>query len=239
MKLNKRPAIVTGLLLLFIIAGILEYKGMIWHNSLFAAKYKVRGIDVSHYQGKIDWDKVAGSGKWNFVYIKATEGKDLTDEYFKSNWEQARSNGMRTGAYHFFTTQSSGTEQAAHFMEEVPYEKASLPPVIDIEISPDKDVAHIQNELTVLANGLEQHYKQRPILYVTYDTYNAYIAGSFEDYDIWVRDVLKPPALRDDRAWIFWQYKNRGHVSGIDAYVDINVFHGNKADFEARFKSSK
>jgi Lyzozyme M1 (1,4-beta-N-acetylmuramidase) len=237
MKLQKWQSISAGILVLVIIAGVLEYKGIIWHNSLFAAKYKVRGIDVSHYQGEIDWDKVAGSGKWQFVYIKATEGKDMTDAYFKSNWEQARNEGMLIGAYHFFTTQSTGAEQAAHFIEEVPNVASTLPPVIDIEISPDKDVPHIQSELTALADQLEQHYKKQPILYVTYDTFNTYIAGSFEDYEIWIRDVVRHPGLRNDRPWIFWQYHNRGHISGIDAYVDINVFNGNQTAFNARFKS--
>ncbi|MCM3629631.1 glycoside hydrolase family 25 protein [Paenibacillus glycanilyticus] len=237
MKLKRWQTLSAAMLLLVLIAGVLEYKGIIWHNSLFAAKYKIRGIDVSHYQGEINWDKVAGSGKWRFVYIKATEGKDMTDDYFKSNWEQARSNGMLTGAYHFFTTQSTGAEQAAHFIEKVPNEAAALPPVIDIEIALDKNVPLIQRELTALSAQLEQHYKQRPILYVTYDTFHAYIAGSFNDHEIWIRDVVRHPGLRNDRPWIFWQYNNRGHIAGIDAYVDINVFKGDEAAFNARFKS--
>lgn len=236
MKLKKWQKVSAGLFLLVIAAGVLEYKGIIWHNNLFAAKYKVRGIDVSHYQGRIDWDKVAGTGKWQFVYIKATEGKDMTDAYFKTNWEQARSKGMLTGAYHFFTTQSTGAEQAKHFIEEVPVETDSLPPVIDIEIALDKDVPHIQRELTTLSDQLEQNYKRKPILYVTYDTFNTYIAGSFEDYEIWIRDIVRHPGLRNDRPWIFWQYNNRGRIPGIDAYVDINAFNGDKAAFDARFK---
>ncbi|MGO4109417.1 glycoside hydrolase family 25 protein [Paenibacillus sp. YAF4_2] len=236
MKLKRWHKIIAGLLLLLLIAVVLEYKGIIWHNSLFAAKYDVRGIDVSHYQGEINWKKVADSGKWQFIYIKATEGKDMTDSHFIANWEQAKSNGMLIGAYHFFTTQSTGSQQAAHFIEEVPNEAANLPPVIDIEISLDKDVPLIQGELTTLADQLEQHYKQKPILYVTYDTFNTYIAGSFDGYEIWIRDIVKHPSLKDDRAWIFWQFNNRGRISGIDAYVDINVFHGDERAFAAKFK---
>lgn len=236
MKLTRWHKIIAGLLLLLLTAGVLEYKGIIWHNSLFAAKYDVRGIDVSHYQGDIDWKKVADSGKWQFVYIKATEGKDMTDSHFRANWEQAKSNGMLIGAYHFFTTQSTGSQQASHFIEEVPIEVASLPPVIDIEISLNKDVLLIRSEITTLADQLKQHYKQKPILYVTYDTFNTYIAGSFEDYEIWIRDIVKHPSLKDNRAWTFWQFNNRGRISGIDAYVDINVFHGDKAAFAAKFK---
>ncbi|WP_201008501.1 glycoside hydrolase family 25 protein [Paenibacillus glycanilyticus] len=236
MKLKRWQKSTACILLLFVIAGVLEYKGIIWHNNLFASKYKVRGIDVSHYQGEIDWGKVAGSGKWRFVYIKATEGKDMTDKDFKSNWEQARSQGMRIGAYHFFTTQSTGAQQAAHFIEEVPNESANLPPVIDIEIALDKDVARIQRELTILSGHLEEHYKQKPILYVTYDTFNTYIAGSFQDYEIWIRDIVKHPRLTGDRSWLFWQYNNRGHIPGIDSYVDINVFNGDYEQFKARFE---
>lgn len=171
--------------------------------------------------------------------MKATEGRDYTDRYFKDNWKEAKNTGLLVGAYHFFTTQSTGEQQADHFIEVVPYEQSSLPPVIDIEIALNHNVQEIQTELITLSDKLEQYYKQQPILYVTYATYNKYVINSseFDHYDIWIRDIVKHPALKTGRKWLLWQYINRGRVAGIDAYVDINVFNGDLEQFHTRFKS--
>ncbi|MGO4374148.1 GH25 family lysozyme [Paenibacillus sp. MCAF20] len=233
MKLKKIAiiAMVAAAVLAF-----LEYKGYIWHTSLFASGYEIRGLDASHYQGEVDWQKVASSGKYQFVYLKATEGHDYVDDTFKSNWEEAKKAGFMTGAYHFFSARSSGEEQAKLFISNVPKEEQSLPPVIDLEIALDHPVEQIQQELKLFSNSVETYYSKKPILYVTYDTYNKYVSSGFEDYEIWIRDILKPPSLKGDRDWLLWQYCNRGRVDGIDAYVDINVFNGDQSAFDARFK---
>ncbi|PWV94524.1 lysozyme [Paenibacillus cellulosilyticus] len=226
------------ILLILLVLGALEYRGVIWHNSLFALRYEVKGIDVSHFQGMVDWDRVSADSKWQFAYIKATEGMDMTDEQFSGNWEGAKRVGLKRGAYHFFTTQSAGVDQAEHYIEVVPKEEDSLPPVIDIEIALDKDADGIRQQLTQLCEKLEAFYNQRPILYVTYDTFNTYIADHFEGYEIWIMDIIKYPTLRRDREWTFWQYNHRARIAGIDGYVDTNVFHGSKNDFAAKFNST-
>jgi lysozyme len=232
----KYIKIISGIACLIVIFGLLEYKGIIWHNSVFANKYKVKGIDVSHYQGEIDWSKVTTSYNFQFAYIKATEGRDYTDEFFNDNWVNAKANNLLVGAYHFFTTQSTGEQQAEHFINVVPNEEGLLPPVIDIEIDMNKNIETIEQELTTLSNQLEQHYKKRPILYVTYATFNRYISSRFEDHEIWIRDIVKYPTIKGKREWTFWQYNNRGRVKGIDAYVDINVFNGKREEFNNKFK---
>ena len=127
---------------------------------------------------------------------------------------------------------SSGQEQAEHFIRTVPKEPNHLPPVIDVEVHLNHPVAKVRKELRSMAKILEEHYQQRPILYVTYDTYHQYIEGDFQEFDIWIRDILKPPSLD---KWIFWQYSNRGRIEGIDTYVDINVFEGDLARFKSYF----
>lgn len=233
-KLFNRFFIVIGLIVILIILVFLEYKGIIWHNSLFTIPYEVKGIDVSHYQGDIDWKVLSEENEYQFVFIKATEGHDFIDEKFDYNWEESKKQGILTGAYHFFSMRSSGAEQADNFINTVPNEKDSLPPVIDLEIHLDHDQEVVRRELKAFANILEQYYEKKPILYVTYDTYNAYIKGDFEEYDIWIRDIVKHPTLHD-RDWLFWQYSNRGRIEGIDAYVDINVFNGEIGDFKKQF----
>ena len=221
--MNRKKLLLIACICLLAL-GILEYKGLIWHNNFFVRGYEVKGLDVSHYQGNINWKKVADTADYQFVYIKATEGRDFLDDTFSYNWNEASKHGFAVGAYHFFTTQSTGLEQAQHFIATVPATNKNLPPVIDIEIGLDHNVDQIRRELTALGSTLEEHYGKQPLLYVTYATYNKYIAGAFENNEIWIRDIVKSPSLQDDREWSLWQYNNRGRVDGIEAYVDINVF---------------
>lgn len=217
------------------VLAFLEYQGVIWHNELFATNYEVKGVDVSHHQGEIDWRKVTDQKDLKFVFMKATEGHDFVDDRFKINWKEARKNGIRTGAYHFFSMRSSGEEQAQNFIRIVPKETDSLPPVIDLEIHLNHDRHQVRRELHRLATELERHYGKKPILYVTYDTYDTYVKGDFKKFDIWIRDILKPPSLKDSRDWTFWQYSNRGRVRGIDTHVDLNVFSGDREEWKRTF----
>lgn len=224
-----------SVVLVIVLLGVLDYFGIIWHNDLFATSYEVKGLDVSHHQNKIDWKVVQEENDFKFVYMKATEGKDFIDRRFAENWKEAQANGFLTGAYHFFSMQSTGEEQAANFTKIVPKQPNSLPPVIDVEIALDHDQEKARKELQILADRMEQHYGKKPILYVTYDRYDTYVKGHFEEYEIWIRDIVKPPSL-GERNWIIWQYSNRGRIDGIDTYVDINVFNGDLDQFNRTFK---
>jgi lysozyme len=224
MRKKKIYAVFASTFLILIILAVLDFYGIIWHNEIFAQMYSVKGLDVSHYQNTVVWDGV--SKKYRFVFIKATEGKDYVDPTFLNNWSAAKENGFLVGAYHFFVTSSSGEKQASNFIKTVPVEENSLPPVIDIEISKNKDKLKVRENLTIMIDMLTKNYGSAPILYVTYDTYNAFIKGYYEQCNIWIRDIIKPPKLSDSREWTFWQYNNRGRIRGIDTYVDINVFHG-------------
>ncbi|MFC7440811.1 GH25 family lysozyme [Laceyella putida] len=231
MRPTSRYLLIGSVLAIILVA--LEYYGFIWHNGLFALPYEVKGLDVSHHQGDIDWEKVKDDD-FRFVFIKATEGRDFIDQRFGKNWQQAKEQGFLVGAYHFFSMGSTGKQQAAHFIRTVPKQADSLPPVIDVEIHLNHDQRKVRQELLALAQQLEQHYGKKPILYVTYDTYNQYVKHAFPQYPIWIRDIKKFPTLQD-RDWLFWQYSNRGRVNGIDTYVDINVFNGDQNEFSQQF----
>lgn len=212
---------------------MLCFFGVIWPNDLFISKYAVKGIDVSHYQGNIDWTRVKRDNKnIAFAYIKATEGGSNQDEYFVQNREGAQKAGLLTGAYHYFTLTSTGEQQAANFIQTVPKTEGGLPPMVDLE---DEGASReqYQKELQILLDILESHYGKKPILYVVYPVYDAYIRGSFTDYPIWVRNTFLPPELSDHREWLLWQYCDRGRVDGIDSYVDIDVFQGSMEELKA------
>lgn len=211
--------------IIIIALGVCNYYGIIWHNSIFTIGYDVKGLDVSHHQGKIDWKKVKGENKYEFVFMKSTEGKDYIDDRFAYNWREAKKQKFLTGAYHFFSVQSSGIEQANHFKSIVPVQSNSLPPVIDVEITLYHNKKKVRENLQVMIEELEKTYHKKPIIYVTYSTYHTYIEKSFSGNIIWIRDILKYPSI-DNSKWTLWQYHNRGHVDGIETFVDINVFKG-------------
>ena len=108
-----------------------DYKPHPW-DSRAPYSHQVHGVDVSRWQGDIDWPKVAGDGI-DFAYIKATEGRDFSDRRFTTNWTAARAAGLEVGAYHYFTLCSDAAAQADHFLETAPSGPDDLPPVVDLE----------------------------------------------------------------------------------------------------------
>lgn len=203
-------------------------------------KFPVRGIDISGYQGEIDWAKVATAPeKYAFVYLRAAHGLDA-DEFFDKNWAGARANGFRVGAYHFYDFCEDAQLQAELFVETVHPTPGMLPEVVDIEASeecktlPPKDV--FLKNLKVFTDLFERTYGIRPMLYVNGDVYKNYFAGDNVPNKIWFADPRKEPALPDGRVWDFWQYAWKGNVPGInDKNVDFDVFHGTRAEFDAAF----
>lgn len=216
-------------MVIVLILGMLEFFGIIWHTAFFAQSYNVKGLDVSNHQHVIEWDEVS-TKDYKFIFIKATEGEDFVDKSFKNNWKGAIDNGFLVGAYHFFATSSTGESQANNFIKIVPVEGNSLPAVIDVEVNVSDNKEVVRENIKVMIEMLTETYGKRPILYVTYDTYNTFVKGHFEECNIWIRDIIKPPVLTDKREWTFWQYCNRGRIKGIDTYVDINVFHGTEEE---------
>ena len=197
-------------------------------------KYPVRGIDISHHQGAVDWPLVAGDDI-AFAYMKATEGGDFSDRRFKRNWQEAGQAGIRRGAYHFFTFCRPGADQAAHFINTVPREADMLPPAVDLEFGgncPESagrlDVA---KELAIFLQIVESHYGRKALLYATPEFYVDQLAGKPIDNPLWLRSILFEPGY-NDHPWTIWQYHNRGTVKGIDGPVDRNVFIGSLQEFE-------
>lgn len=201
------------------------------------ARYPVRGIDVSHHQGLIDWYDVAGSGI-DFVYMKATEGGDFSDRRFQRNWHGAKAAGLRYGAYHFFTLCRPGAAQAAHFIRRVPLDPDALPPAVDLEFggncSAQSGHLDLESELTAFLDLVEPHYGRKALLYTTREFYRERMAGKAFDNPLWLRSIFFEPDY-GARPWRFWQYHNRSRISGIEGPVDRNVFAGSMEEFEAHW----
>lgn len=218
--------------------GILLYNGIIWFNNPSMKEYPIRGVDVSAYQGDINWDILAKQDI-SFAFIKATEGSSFVDEQFDTNFENALKTDLRISAYHFFSYESSGANQAKNYISTVSSHPGILPPVVDVEFyggneknPPDK--TQVRKELHDLLSALDEYYGITPIIYATNKSYQQYIQGSFGEYDIWIRDILKKPTLADGHDWKFWQYSHRGRLDGYqgeEKYIDMNVFYGSAEEF--------
>jgi lysozyme len=202
--------------------------------------FSVHGIDVSKYQGDIDWQAVADSGV-SFAYIKATEGGDRADPKFRQNWEGARAAGIPRGAYHFVYWCRPWQEEMSWFERNAPAEANSLPPVLDVEATPESATCKktLYPEETIanmraMLGEMERHYGKRPIIYTTVDFYESILSGGgLSDYPIWVRSTKHHPSVRyGERKWHFWQYQSDGTVPGIRTAVDRNAFHGSASEWQ-------
>ena len=136
--MKKKLLLLASIILVILIIIItLWYNGIIIFNYPSKEKYKIRGIDVSAYQGNIDWN-ILSNQEIDFAFIKATEGSSFVDEKFKENYENAIKTNLKIGAYHFFSYDSEGSTQADNFIKNVPKTEEMLPPVVDIEFYGDK-----------------------------------------------------------------------------------------------------
>ena len=241
--MKKKLLLLASIILVILIIIItLWYNGIIIFNYPSKEKYKIRGIDVSAYQGNIDWN-ILSNQEIDFAFIKATEGSSFVDEKFKENYENAIKTNLKIGAYHFFSYDSEGSTQADNFIKNVPKTEEMLPPVVDIEFYGDKyknipDVEETQKQLQILLDKLEEYYEKKPIIYATYKSYNLYIVNNFKDNYIWIRDVYLTPKLKDNREWTFWQYTDKAKLdayNGEETRIDMNVFNGDINTFEKMF----
>ena len=230
---------VASLVSLLLLCVVLWYQGILMPNSSTAKQYSVKGIDVSAYQGEINW-KTLAKQPIEFAFIKATEGSTYKDKYFTKNWEGAKDTNLRIGTYHFFSFDSKGETQAQNYIQTVPRDKNALPPVIDIEFYGDKEKnppapKQVEKELTAMIKILEDHYDKRIIIYTKPKAYKLYIQNKFKESDIWIRSVLSKPSLEDQKSWTFWQYSDRGRMEGYqgkEKFIDLNVFRGTKQEFD-------
>lgn len=198
--------------------------------------FSVFGIDVSHHQGSIDWDKVAGTSQneypISFVMIKATEGGDFMDENYDSNIVNARRVGLTCGSYLFFNPKTDPVVQTEFFTKAVALYPGDIPPVIDVEQHGDSREL-LQKRLLECLRLIENHYGVRPVIYTSYKFRRHYLDNpAFDDYLFWIAHHYVEK-LADDAEWTFWQFTDRGRVNGISGYTDLNTFAGTQAEFRS------
>jgi lysozyme len=198
----------------------------------------IQGIDISRYQGDVDFPRVRAAGA-HFVFIKATEGADYVDPAFADNWRQARAAGMPRAAYHFMFWCRTAVDQAAWFEKNVPNDPDALPPIIDVEWnnhsrlctsrpSPEDALAKVR----MMAQLLEQYTGKLPIIYTDINFHREVLEGHDLPNTFWLRSVAAEPDARyGDRDYTFWQWTQTGTMPGIRGEVDRSAFYGSPDDW--------
>ena len=169
-------------------------------------QYPVHGIDVSKYQGDIDWSTVRRAGI-DFAFIKATEGGDHTDDRFRRQLGGARAAGMPRGAYHYYYFCRPALEQAAWFINHVPQGRDRPAPGPRPRVDPQVEDLHLPArrrprsvaEARIFLAALTAYYGRRPVIYTTVDFYRDNELWRLDDYPFWLRSVAGHPLGRLSR----------------------------------------
>ncbi|MBF4517562.1 glycoside hydrolase family 25 protein [Flavobacterium sp. ANB] len=192
-------------------------------------KGKVIGIDVSEFQGTVDWDDVEileEKYPVKFVFIRATAGNDRVDRQFKHNWEGAKENKIMRGAYHYYRPNENSIEQANLFIKTVKLQKGDLPPVLDIEKLPkNQSLDSLKKGLKRWLTKVEAHYQVRPIIYTGERYYSDFLKEEFGEYLFWIANYnFYREKIEDD--WLFWQFTEKASLPGVEHRVDVNIYNG-------------
>ena len=190
------------------------------------------GLDVSHYQGTIDWASVARQG-FRFAIAKATEGTTWTDPELATNWPGMKAAGLLRGAYHYYDPGSDPAGQADHFLATVwpnggPLAPGDLPPVLDIEDMGSQTAAEIVQGIETWLSLVQQATQSAPILYTNHTFWNELGTAQFGAFPLWIAEygVAAPVVPAGWQQWQLWQYSETGSVAGITGDVDLDAFQG-------------
>ena len=206
--------------------------------------YEIHGIDISHYQGEIDWEQLKNAMiegcPVRFVIIKSTEGASRLDDHFRENFNQVRDYGFIRGVYHFWSNKSSAREQAYYFLDKVHLTEGDSPPVLDIEHKPaDKSVDDFQRDVLTWLHIVEDKYHAKPIIYTYYKFKEKYLSAPvFDDYPYWIAHYYVDKVQYQGK-WKFWQHTDAGKLPGIKGYVDFNIYNGSFYDLRKLCIGSK
>jgi len=198
------------------------------------SKYPITGIDISRHTGIVDFRKIKEqfNDTIDFVYIKASEGANLVDVKFETNYINAILNDIPVGPYHFFKFNVSGKRQAINFLQIINNKIFNLPLVLDVEEwSNPGEYNHdkVIFEIRCFILEVEIRRKEKVMIYTNESSYQKYIQGNFESSKIWICSFSSQP--KNLNTWTFWQHSHSGKLEGAEGWVDINTFNGTRKEW--------
>ncbi|HVY47416.1 MAG TPA: GH25 family lysozyme [Minicystis sp.] len=206
-----------------------------------AAHGTVEGVDVSEFQGSINWSQVKAAGRV-FAFIRVSDGTGHLDSTFAHNWAAAKSAGVIRGAYQFFRASEDGTAQANVLLSHMgTLQAGDLPPVADVEVSDGVGPSTLNAQLAKWVARIKSATGKTPIIYTSPGLWPSLSgSSSFKGETMWVANWGPScPGLPSPwTSWKFWQYSDSGHVSGIPDTVDLDKFNGTLEDLKAWAGSS-
>jgi lysozyme len=191
----------------------------------------VSGIDVSSYQGTIDWKRARAAGVV-FAFARVSDGVEVIDARFAENFVQMKHAGVRRGAYQFFRASASPEAQADLLVTTVRrLGRPDLPLVADVETDDGASPEELRDRLGRWLKRVERRTRRRPIIY-TSPSMSERLGEGFGHYDLWVAhyQVDCPTLPAGWRRWTFWQHSSSGAVAGVAGPVDLNHFAGRVGD---------
>ncbi|HEX6185391.1 MAG TPA: GH25 family lysozyme [Pyrinomonadaceae bacterium] len=197
---------------------------------------RLTGIDVSHFQGHVDWQAVKAAG-CAFAFAKATEGTGVTDPTFAANWAGMKAAGLLRGAYHFYRAAEPAAEQAAHFLSTVQFAPGDLPPVLDIEVNDGVTGEALVGGVQTWLDAVEPAAGVTPVIYTNTPFWDAHFNNQFSAYPLWVAHYTNAPAPSPLpvgwTVWTFWQYSQSLNIGGVAGPADHDYFNGPLSQLQA------
>lgn len=203
----------------------------------------VLGIDVSHFQGVVNWPQLDRQ-KFGFSIAKATGGITYVDPQFQANWHSLRAINLTRGAYHFFYADDDPVAQANHYLNTVrKFRSVDIPPILDVEITDNVSKEKLLLGVLEWLKTVKEATGRRPILYTDVSFANEFLTDTrLAEYTLWVADYTKSfeflPGAWRGRDWSLWQYSDTGKVAGIDGAVDVDRFNGDNEKFAMFIRDS-
>ena len=194
----------------------------------------VFGIDVSKYQGEIDWSQVGTHHPIEFVFIRSTMGKNGKDVFFQRNWKGAQEEGFIRGAYHYYRPNENSTQQFENFASVVKLESGDFVPVLDIEEEGDFGRDNLRMGVLNWLLLAEEVYGVKPIIYTGLNFYKHVLQGYVDDYPLWIAAYSGGKARVKNIPWTFHQFSDNVRVNGItENRVDGNDFYGSRSELDS------
>lgn len=184
-----------------------------------------QGIDVSHWQGAIDWQQVQKAGI-QFVFIKVSEGSKYVDPLWKANVQGARNTGIKIGLYHFgrFDSEMAATTEALHFVQTIHGIQSDLPHVLDLEVTNSLDKVALSQAAKIFMEKIHAETGHSVMLYTNTNMAQNHLTDLLKDYPLWIAHYGVEWPVKNGiwDAWQAFQYSSQGKVSGIKGFVDLD-----------------